>query len=406
MAQFQSSTTLAMTKISNNRTTSSSSFNTRQREMYEGTGDLEPRPSTPHLTITRADGESEDEEDARRVGPLSMMDASYPALELPFASEPALETEQETELPPLKKLRSTRLNGGDKEDVNDSDHCLESVRGILTKKDHSSPEDSGLSSPIHTSPVPQILGSSPLASALVVSNPPTSRPHSRRTSSNRSAVSSANSHKTVRFAAACKSSPCDHMHGKEQSSDEDTTGCSCDLDTPVATVMYLTHSAKVYDRTSIVVEKSLRLPPRQDPSETGRWVQQGESSGLIDGGERQSSGYSSPTQSSRRDELESKNDDCEAWRAKNHAINSNDSEGVTLDTFPTSPSSSFLPMTTHSSILNLQHFRNREECEDDLEDEEDCAPCETEVDDEEEEYDVGAWSQGQVFRDDDILGGF
>ncbi|KAH9807281.1 hypothetical protein DFH28DRAFT_1150949 [Melampsora americana] len=106
------------------------------------------------------------------------MDASYPALELAFASEPARETKQETKLPPLKKLRSTWLNGEDQDDANNSDYCLQS-------KDHISPEEIGLPSPIYTSPVSRRLGSSPLASALVVSNPPTSRPLSRRTSSNR-----------------------------------------------------------------------------------------------------------------------------------------------------------------------------------------------------------------------------
>ncbi|EGG11828.1 uncharacterized protein MELLADRAFT_76425 [Melampsora larici-populina 98AG31] len=410
MAQFQPLTDTSMPYFLNNRTTSSSSLKTRQRETYEASHDVVSRPLAPQLQITLADGDSDDEDHLRGRRPSLTPDNSYPACELPFSSEPALESELETELPPLKKLRSSR-NGGVSEDGVDSGFCPETVRGILTKKDHSSqssPEGSGHSSPVQMSPISQELSSLPLSRAHTVNSRPDPRPTSRRNSSCQSAVSSLNSNKTVRFATEKSPPTCNPLCQRHQPSDHPASRCSCHLENPVATVMYLTHSAKVYDRTSIVVEKSLRLPPRQDASECGRWVQRCESSTAVEGRERSRLGSCSPTPNFNSDDTASRNKDCEAWRDKNHAIASNVPEGVNKDTFPRSPpSTSFPSMATHTSGLNLQQFRKQEQFEEDLDDEDEEARSETEVDDDDEvDCSVGTWSQGQVFKDDDILGGF
>lgn len=409
MAQFQPLADTSMPYFLHNRTSSSSSLKTRQRETYEASHTIAP---TPQLKITLPDGDCDDDDEPRGRRPSITPDNSYPACELPFSSEPALESELETELPPLKKLRSSR-NGGVSEDAEDSGFCPETVRGILTKKDQSSqssPEGSSNSSPIHTSPVSQEPGSLPLSNAYALHGCPDPRPTSRRNSSCQSAVSSLNSNKTVRFAPGNSPPTCNLMCQRHQPSNHTTSRCSCHLENPVATVMYLTHSAKVYDRTSIVVEKSLRLPPRADASECGRWVQRCESPVAVESRDRPGLGSCSPTQNSKRDETTSRNKDCEAWRDKNNAITSNDPEGVAKDIFTRSPPpTSFPSMTTHTSSLSLQHFRKQEQFEEDLddEDEDEEARSETEVDDDDEvDCSGGTWSQGQVFKDDDILGGF
>ncbi|KAH9825034.1 hypothetical protein DFH28DRAFT_942593 [Melampsora americana] len=410
MAQFQPLANTSMPYFLNNRTTSSSSLKTRQRETYEASHDPVSRPHTPQLKFTLPDGDSDDEDEVRCRRP-SIPDTSYPACELPFSSEPALESELEIELPPLKKLRSSR-NGGVSEDGEDSGFCPETVRGILTKKDQSfqsSPEGSGHSSPVQTSPVSQEPASLPLSKAHVLNGCPDPRPSSRRNSSCQSAVSSLNSNKTVRFATGNSPPTCNTLCQRHQPSDDTTTTrCSCHLENPVATVMYLTHSAKVYDRTSIVVEKSLRLPPRQDASECGRWVPRCESSTALEGRERSKLGLCSPIQNPESDQTASRNKDCEAWRDKNHAITSDECQGIFQDTFTSSPSlMSFPSMASHPSSLNLQQFRKQEQFEEDLDDEDEEAESETEVDDDDEvDCSGGTWSQGQVFKDDDILGGF
>lgn len=260
--------------------------------------------------------------------------ALYPASELPFASEPALETELETELPPLKKLRPTRYASMD-----DVDHEAVSlfhdqptqsramvcnlIKGILTKRDLplgptcTSPVNTSLAfGPLTTSPAScatSLLDPSaflwrsgnglnsltPMSLSTLVASRPTivplgfslgsgeaSRPVSRRSSSGQSAVSSTNSLKAVRFASGNGFSPlCEHAVQTSSSEDDEPHRCCrpAELEGPVAAIMYLTHSAEAYDRSPIVVEKGLRLPPRQDAAESGRWIQCGRASVTVGG---------------------------------------------------------------------------------------------------------------------------
>lgn len=134
----------------------------------------------------------------------------YPASEFPFSLEAALESELENELPPLKQLLSTRLG-----------------------------------------------------------------PTLRRSSSSLASTISNSSPKTVRFASAGYGVGlgCQHHHNLEK---KDEKGYFCsheeELQAPVATVIHLTHSAAAYDRSSIVVDRSLRLPSRMDNEDSGKWV--------------------------------------------------------------------------------------------------------------------------------------
>lgn len=170
-------------------------------------------------------------------------------------------------------------NGGDTE-KHPRVLLIKVVKGILTKRDT-------FSSPILTISPPSATGfreyqhgheseGSWEVSSKTPSLAPDSlgclvdgsfRPTSRRSSSSTSTVSAGV--KAVRFASGNGFFPtCDHHLGREE-----RRCCRPEeLEGPVAAVMYLTHSAVAYDRSPIVVEKSLRLPPRMDSEECGKWV--------------------------------------------------------------------------------------------------------------------------------------
>ncbi|KAG0141388.1 hypothetical protein CROQUDRAFT_98828 [Cronartium quercuum f. sp. fusiforme G11] len=228
------------------RSASTSSINTRQRSDFEGT------------TSTSNKNELQDEENEDSISS-SAVD-SYPASELPFSSEPALETELENQLPPLKKIRPTKqvFSTESLQDQSSSDTSLfyhpdnddrivviNVLKSILTKKEATTRTC--------TSPIKM----ESTTSWRTIIEEQNNRPITRRSSTN--GTSSTHSLKAVRFASG---------NGFIIDSDDKPI----ELEGPVAAIMYLTHSAHAYDRSPIIVEKSLRLPPRQDADECGRWV--------------------------------------------------------------------------------------------------------------------------------------
>ncbi|POW01933.1 hypothetical protein PSHT_12323 [Puccinia striiformis] len=224
-----------------------SSSNTRQRDDYEFSSECCPSSPSPQVLVTLTDDEDCDGPPPTKADRLI---DGYPAWELPFASEPALEGELEQGLPPQETEARARQS-----------------RRILTKRDSSSsmPHSPSASSPIcaETCFLPW---SRSLGLGLTTSNMSTpfhsSTPLSRRSSSGASSAC-ASSLKAVRFASG-NGFPVNLItHGLEPSLPilpRETEG-------PVAAVMYLTHSAEAYDRSPIVVENGLRLPPRAKPED-------------------------------------------------------------------------------------------------------------------------------------------
>lgn len=263
-----------------NRSPSSSSFNTRQRSDYEAS-QLEPLPP-PALDDGNASA----------------------AVEMPFASEPALEGELEAELPPLKKLKSDdgAPLGGAVSSV--------TVKGILCRKSSSwhGGEDEAMrpaggaagggerigaltplslstlskATPAEGHPSSSSLAPSSLGGSFspVCSTAASSRPMSRRSSSGASSCGSG-VFKAVRFASGNGFSPFDDDSPYEASpgaaADEDgsTPREREELSGPVAAVVHLTHSREAYDRSPIVVEDGLKLPPRERKVGAEHWIRCG-----------------------------------------------------------------------------------------------------------------------------------
>ncbi|POW20967.1 hypothetical protein PSHT_02865 [Puccinia striiformis] len=245
-----------------------SSSNTRQRDDYEFSSECCPSSPSPQVLVTLTDDEDCDGPPPTKADRLI---DGYPAWELPFASEPALEGELEQGLPPLKKLKPEpdNLEVGTRLDKHTPEGLVlhTAVKGILTKRDSSSsmPHSPSASSPIcaETCFLPW---SRSLGLGLTTSNMSTpfhsSTPLSRRSSSGASSAC-ASSLKAVRFASG-NGFPVNLItHGLEPS----LPILPREIEGPVAAVMYLTHSAEAYDRSPIVVENGLRLPPRAKPED-------------------------------------------------------------------------------------------------------------------------------------------
>ncbi|KAG0145967.1 hypothetical protein CROQUDRAFT_549123 [Cronartium quercuum f. sp. fusiforme G11] len=414
MAQSKAFPSIPYSSFATHRKPSTSSPNTRQRENYEQSQAYVSQPSPPRLTVTSSDGESDGEDGTRSHLSSSAIDPSFPASELPFASEPALETELETELPPLKKLRPTRFNGGVTEEDDFEDGCSQpkiivtnAIKGILTKKEHSSPTASGSTSPTYCGSVSGPINTTP---------PPR---HIKYLEPKSSPLAGLGAHQLM---PSCPSSlntsgfEVGNGINSDHEQDQDRSGRSTVFEGPVTAIMHLTHSADAYDRTSIVVEKSLRLPPRQDASECGRWVNSSEMP--IPAGNRSWDG-SSPSrklkcQVTNLDPLE---------KGKNRAQSSQETCELSITRTTTTSFNQALSFPAHGSLTDLQQFRNHEECED--EDDEssewrtELGEDEAEPDDQEDDEvgldtdaqgdglrGFGKWSRKDVFDYDDALGGF
>jgi len=241
-----------------------SSSNTRQREDYEFSSECCPSSPSPQVTVTLTD-----DEDCE--GPVAKPDRlidGYPAWELPFASEPALEGELEQGLPPLKKLKpdNDQLAVGSRLEKTSSDGIvlIGSVKGILTKRESpSAPHSPSPSSPLcaETCFMPWSRTSGlGLATSRHSTPHPSSTPLSRRSSSAASSAC-AGSLKAVRFASG------NGFPNTLGSLGPDLTILPGQVEGPVAAIMYLTHSAEAYDRSPIIVENGLRLPPRAKPED-------------------------------------------------------------------------------------------------------------------------------------------
>ncbi|OAV89302.1 hypothetical protein PTTG_01266 [Puccinia triticina 1-1 BBBD Race 1] len=244
-----------------------SSSNTRQRDDYEFSSSHSSPPSpSPQVLVTLTDDEDGD-------GTLPKPDRlteGYPAWELPFASEPALEGELEQGLPPLKKLKPDQedtLVVGTRPLLKNSPEgivLLGAVKGILTKRESSStPHSPSASSPIcpETCFAPWSRPSGLGLTTSSISTPhQSSTPLSRRSSSGASSAC-AGSLKAVRFASG---------HGFPNglgALEPSLPILPGQVEGPVAAIMYLTHSAEAYDRSPIIVENGLRLPPRAKPDD-------------------------------------------------------------------------------------------------------------------------------------------
>ncbi|KNZ43839.1 hypothetical protein VP01_980g3 [Puccinia sorghi] len=243
-----------------------SSSNTRQREDYEFSSEFCPSSPSPQVTVTLTDDE---DCEGPVVKPDRLIDG-YPAWELPFASEPALEGELEQGLPPLKKLKpdNDQLPAGSRLDKTSPDGIvlIGAVKGILTKRESpSAPHSPSPSSPICAEacfmPWSRTSGLG-LATSKFSTPHPSSTPLSRRSSSAASSAC-AGSLKAVRFASG---------NGLPNtlgclSPESSLTILPGQVEGPVAAIMYLTHSAEAYDRSPIIVENGLRLPPRAKPED-------------------------------------------------------------------------------------------------------------------------------------------
>ncbi|PLW12458.1 hypothetical protein PCANC_21669 [Puccinia coronata f. sp. avenae] len=247
-----------------------SSSNTRQREDYEFSSECCSSSPSPQVTVTLTD--DEDGEGPVINNKPDRLTEGYPAWELPFASEPALEGELEQGLPPLKKLKPDKdhlavVGSGLDNASTEGIVLISAVKGILTKRDSSStPQSPSASSPIcpDTCFMPWSRGAGGLG--LTASNFSTphhsSTPLSRRSSSGASS-GCAGSLKAVRFASG---------NGLPHALGGIGLGTNIPIlpgqvEGPVAAIMYLTHSAEAYDRSPIIVENGLRLPPRAKPDD-------------------------------------------------------------------------------------------------------------------------------------------
>lgn len=243
-----------------------SSSNTRQRDDYELGSQC--CPSSPSLQVL-VTSEDDEDYDAPPTKPDRAIEG-YPASELPFASEPALESELEQGLPPLKKLKPDSdfdvVDGRFDKTSAQGIVLIGAVKGILTRRPGASTDSSSIPhSPMASSPVAVDTCFIPWSrsscngtnsrSTLTTS----SAPLSRRSSSGASSVC-AGSLKAVRFASGNLT----HAWGASQQAHSILPG---EVEGPVAAVMYLTHSAEAYDRSPIIVEDGLRLPPRARPED-------------------------------------------------------------------------------------------------------------------------------------------
>ncbi|CAH7672422.1 hypothetical protein BY996DRAFT_6409954 [Phakopsora pachyrhizi] len=397
-----------------NHSPCTSSSNTRQRDDYEQSIYLDIE--SPSLLVTRPDtiiddDDSDDESQRARMVLNASMDC-YLVCELPFASEPALETELEQELPPLKKIKSS---SGPDEEVGerscDGVVVLRTVKGILTRREGWS----GWSSPATLSPQPNspvslercfapwTLGLRPGGLNGVP------RTISRRSSSGASSAGTGPSVKAVRFASGNSILGC--WAGTDPVSEE--------IEAPVAAVMYLTHSAEAYDRSPIVVEDGLRLPPRaKKEDDEGGWMK--------------CKSHGSYKRLSKARAVKMKVESNKAMKFCTPSIKSPSS--VDSDSLHSSTSSS--DEDTHENSIVVKTFVGgklyreaveEEEDEEDVEEEEDKEDdCENEEglengpenDDRDEESDdedrgrddrmsgFGKWTSGDVFGSCDALGGF
>lgn len=298
------------------RSPSSSSLNTRQRSDFEESQATPvastPSSFSPNGTAMLVEGEGDDQ-----VG--GSDGEQHAAVEMPFASEPALEGELEQELPPLKKLKPSGAGeeGGVTSQIG--------VKGILARKvsGHSngsaegsamdlegapSLESSGLLPPSHPPQRPTLASLTPLSLSTLgsdlgqSSNPSSSqlssRPMSRRSSSGASSTASS-ALKAVRFAsgngfssASSTSTPTaiwtsedEHWSSSHEHSDglippdkeDERVASPIEFEGPVAAVVYLTHSREAYDRSPIVVddEGNLSLPPRERKIGERGWIRCG-----------------------------------------------------------------------------------------------------------------------------------
>lgn len=243
-----------------------SSSNTRQRDDYELSSQCGLPSRSPQVLVTLTDDEDYDVPPPK---PDRLIEG-YPAWELPFASEPALEGELEQGLPPLKKLKPdsdyTPGRSSSPFDQNSAEGIvlIRAVKGILTRRtvtsgsSSSTPHSPSASSPISSDtcfvPWTRSLG---LGNNTLSTIDHSSAPLSRRSSSGGSSIC-AGSLKAVRFASgngfgnSCSTSACDQSNAV----------LPREVEGPVAAIMYLTHSAEAYDRSPIIVEDGLRLPPR------------------------------------------------------------------------------------------------------------------------------------------------
>ncbi|KAA1064570.1 hypothetical protein PGT21_008295 [Puccinia graminis f. sp. tritici] len=243
-----------------------SSSNTRQRDDYEFSSESCPSSPSPQVLVTLTD----DEDCEEPVANPDRLIEGYPAWELPFASEPALEGELEQGLPPLKKLKpdNDHLVVGTRLDKNSPEGLvlIGAVKGILTKRESpSTPHSPSASSPICPetcfAPWSRSLGLG-LTTSSISTPLHSSTPLSRRSSSGASSAC-AGSLKAVRFASG---------HGFPNGLVAPGLETSLpilpgQIEGPVAAIMYLTHSAEAYDRSPIIVENGLRLPPRARPDD-------------------------------------------------------------------------------------------------------------------------------------------
>ncbi|KAI9606595.1 hypothetical protein H4Q26_006131 [Puccinia striiformis f. sp. tritici PST-130] len=208
----------------------------------------------------------------RQSSPFQLSWAAYTLFVFkPYRHKKHTQGELEQGLPPLKKLKpdTDNLEVGTRLDKHTPEGLVlhTAVKGILTKRDSSSsiPQSPSASSPIcaETCFLPW---SRSLGLGLTTSNMSTpfhsSTPLSRRSSSGASSAC-ASSLKAVRFASG-NGFPVNLIaHGLEPS----LPILPREIEGPVAAVMYLTHSAEAYDRSPIVVENGLRLPPRAKPED-------------------------------------------------------------------------------------------------------------------------------------------
>ncbi|POW10314.1 hypothetical protein PSTT_06202 [Puccinia striiformis] len=161
----------------------------------------------------------------------------------------SLEGELEQGLPPPQELKpeTDNLEVGTRLDKHTPEGLVlhTAVKGILTKRDSSSS-------------IPQSLG---IQSHLCRDLFSTLVPKLRTWAYHQQHVNPF--HSTVRFASG-NGFPVNLIaHGLEPS----LPILPREIEGPVAAVMYLTHSAEAYDRSPIVVENGLRLPPRAKPED-------------------------------------------------------------------------------------------------------------------------------------------
>ncbi|MBW0563008.1 hypothetical protein O181_102723 [Austropuccinia psidii MF-1] len=413
------------------RSALNSSTNTRQRDDYELNSNSCLSNQSPQLLVTPSD----DEQDLNELLHLSRVERftdGYPASELPFASEPALEGELEQELPPLKKLKSEihlfQTSSCFDPSTTTSLVVIQSVKSILTRRDDSNRKSSPSSIINHqlvdsfnpwTCSTSNSLGSK----SLSVSDH-SSRPISRRSSSDISSIGTGTSLKSVRFASGNGFINSWGRHNLNQNNQE----CLDESESPVATVMYLTHSADAYDRSPIIVEDGLRLPPRaKKDHDDGNWL---ECQQII-----------KPS----LEKIKSKNSkkslnkiDLEILKSKSQTSPLNSSSTITQAFTP--PNTPSTLQEENSIVINTTPVttppKSYREIKEEDEEEEDVglAPSlnanEEEEEEEEEEKDnvdasddddeilegrglgdnlkwgLGKWSQGEVFGNCDVLGGF